>query len=185
MPGAPEISPDGSLLVVPTAESVLPSLNHLTGLDPVTGEVLWSVPLPPEAGGDHPMVSSPPRFSADGRFVYLAAATAHQSWVYAFELQPTVAVDDDPWRQAAGLELLVRPGAGGPRFQFELPAAAAATLAVFDLRGRRVATVIRGETLPAGETTRTWDPRRLASGVYLARLQVPGGAATARFTLVR
>lgn len=185
MPGAPEVSLDGSLLVVPTSESVLPSLNHLNGLDPATGEVLWSVPLPPDAGGEYPMVSSPPRFSADGRFVYLAAATAEESWVYAFELQSTVAVGDGPGHALAGLELLVRPGAGGPRFQFELPAASPATLTVFDVRGRRVATVIRGETLPAGETTRTWDPRRLASGVYLARLQVPGGATTARFTLVR
>jgi outer membrane protein assembly factor BamB len=187
VPGVPAVSPDGSLLVVPTAESLLPSLNSLTGLDPTTGDVLWSVPMPPEADGDHPIAIGMPRFSEDGSFVYLTAASVEQSWVYAFEMPRTVGVTDRLAGSLADLDLraLAATGAGGASFQFRLPAAVPVTLEVHDLRGRKVATVIDGETLAPGENARSWNPGRLASGVYLARLQAGAREATAKLTLVR
>ena len=187
VPGVPAVSPDGSLLVVPTAESFLPSLNTLTGLDPQTGTVRWTVPMPPGEDGQFPVAIGMPRFSADGRMVYLTAATVDRSWVYAFELQSPTGVGDQVIGDLAALDLRVvtSTGSAGAGFRFDLPAAVPVTLEVFDLRGRRVATVIDGETLAAGQTTRSWTPRRLGSGMYLARLQAGHRTATAKLTLVR
>ncbi|MBD3222348.1 PQQ-binding-like beta-propeller repeat protein [bacterium] len=185
VPGAPAISPDGSVLVVPTAESILPSLNSLTGLDPESGDVLWSVPLPPEDDGDYPIVTGMPRFSADGHRVFLSAATFDRSWVYAFALQTTVGVGDEILGDLTGLDLRVLPGGSGTRFRFDLPAAAPVTLEIYDLRGRQVAEVIGRTSMSAGEHSRTWDAGQLASGMYLVRLQAGQRSATAKLTLVR
>jgi len=45
-----------------------------------------------------------------------------------------------------------------------------ATLKVFDLLGREVATLV-DEQLPAGNYKREWHAQDMASGVYLYRLQ--------------
>lgn len=67
--------------------------------------------------------------------------------------------------------------------RFELGTGGQARLDVFDLAGRRVATVC-DEVLPAGSHATTWQPRDLASGLYLARLVTPSGTATFRLVLL-
>jgi hypothetical protein len=64
-----------------------------------------------------------------------------------------------------------------------------ATLAVHDLRGNRVATLVDA-ILPAGEHAAVWDGRdvrgrAVAAGSYLARLSTPAGASTRKLTLVK
>lgn len=85
------------------------------------------------------------------------------------------------------------PISGGTTFSYALPVRARATLEVFDLLGRRVATVAREEAGP-GEHAVTWSGgddqgRPLATGVYVARLQVRGPGLdahpTCRVTVVR
>jgi hypothetical protein len=81
------------------------------------------------------------------------------------------------------------PAAGPTRFAWTLPAAARVRLEVLDVAGRRVALPVAAE-LPAGEHAFAWDGRgsdgrRVAAGVYLARLVTPGGVATARVARVR
>ena len=73
------------------------------------------------------------------------------------------------------------------RIRFTLPAAAAVRLDVFDLRGRRVRTLLDGR-LPPGAHTAAWDGRDAAgaavpAGVYLYRLRA--GTATLSQTVVR
>lgn len=68
------------------------------------------------------------------------------------------------------------PSSGPTSFRFALPTAAAVSLEVFDVRGRRVRTVVDGR-LPAGVREITWDGadhggRRVAHGQYLAKLRV-------------
>lgn len=70
------------------------------------------------------------------------------------------------------------------RFHFELPAAGRATIDVFDLAGRRVASSIEG-TFAAGTNEIAWDARALAPGVYHARLNAGAQAETARLVRVR
>lgn len=82
------------------------------------------------------------------------------------------------------------PFRGRLTFVVAVPEAAGAVeLAVYDLAGRRIRTVTRGALLP-GRHTFLWDGRtdggrRLAAGVYVARLSGTGRAITRRATLVR
>jgi hypothetical protein len=57
-------------------------------------------------------------------------------------------------------------------------------LAVYDVLGRRVATVLSGR-LAAGEHAVTWDAGDLSSGIYCYRLRAGGGSMTKRMTLVK
>jgi hypothetical protein len=73
--------------------------------------------------------------------------------------------------------------------RFSVPAAGRAQLAILDLRGRRIATLVDGE-LAAGTHAVVWDGRdsggaATASGVYLYRLTTSTGVATRRLTLVK
>jgi hypothetical protein len=68
---------------------------------------------------------------------------------------------------------------------FELGHASLVTLKVFDLLGRAVATLIDREEKSAGRHDVVWDGTGAASGIYLYRLQVDGGLATGRMTLMK
>jgi len=67
---------------------------------------------------------------------------------------------------------------------FSLPRPARATLAVFDVAGRRVALLADG-FLPAGRHAVRWDAAGQASGVYLARLDCEGAARVRRLVLLK
>ncbi len=67
---------------------------------------------------------------------------------------------------------------------FELDRPGEVRLEVFDVAGRRVATLAEGRH-EAGTHTATWDAYGLASGVYVARLTAAGAVETRRMTLVR
>lgn len=74
------------------------------------------------------------------------------------------------------------PSSGATSFVVSLPAAGNVELAMYDLAGRRVATLWRG-ALPAGSREFTWQPGRAPSGVYFARLSVDGEVRSSRVTL--
>jgi acid phosphatase len=72
---------------------------------------------------------------------------------------------------------------------FSLPRELAVTGDIWAVDGSRVVTLLRDETLPAGDNEVRWDGRnargnRVASGVYLFRLSTQLGARTARLVLV-
>jgi len=74
--------------------------------------------------------------------------------------------------------------------RFGLPRAATVDLAVFAAGGRRVATLIAGELLPAGFHAREWrgrdgEGRALASGVYFLRLEAGGRTVTQKMLLLK
>lgn len=76
------------------------------------------------------------------------------------------------------------PFRGSTRLHFTLPASAHASLAVFDISGRRVRTILDGR-LEAGVHSRLWDGRsesggRLRAGIYFARLRVDGAESQTR-----
>lgn len=94
----------------------------------------------------------------------------------------------------AGLPLAVRvhPNPFNPAvtIAFELPAAGPVTLAIFDVAGRRVRTVLQCANHPAGRSTAHWDGRSdagqaVASGVYVCWLQTTGGTVTRKLQLLR
>lgn len=89
---------------------------------------------------------------------------------------------------------LLHPGFPNPfnpstTLAFELPAAGRARVAVFDLAGRLVRTLVEAP-LGAGPHRATWDGRDdagrvVGAGTYLARLEAGNTASTTRLTLVK
>jgi serine protease AprX len=75
------------------------------------------------------------------------------------------------------------PARGSVNFSFELETAGHVELAVYDLSGRRVATVVDAE-LPAGRHGCVWEADA-PSGVYLYRLTSDGFSQTHRLVLAR
>ena len=76
------------------------------------------------------------------------------------------------------------PLAGQARIPYELPAASAVRLAVYDALGREVAVVASGER-PAGFHEASLDASGLSPGVYHVRLTAGAFVGAARFTVVR
>ena len=67
---------------------------------------------------------------------------------------------------------------------FGVPKDEKVTLAVYDLLGRRVATLVNGE-IGAGFHTVTWDASRLASGVYIYRITAGDYIQSRRMLLIK
>jgi len=76
------------------------------------------------------------------------------------------------------------PARGAATIVFSLAAPARATLKVYDLAGREVATPFDGAAA-AGRHTATVDAAALAPGVYLYRLTAGGDVATGRLAVTR
>jgi hypothetical protein len=103
----------------------------------------------------------------------------------------TTSVVETPGR---GDELHLRPPLPNPfnprtTIAFDLPAASRVRLSVFDLRGRLVRTLL-DESRSAGRHDVVWEGRsdqgrRVASGVYLLRLEANGAVETRRVALVK
>ena len=93
---------------------------------------------------------------------------------------------DSERREASRRFALVgsQPARDVVRFRFELPASGEVALEVFDVSGRRVADRIVG-SWPAGSHEIAWDARRLAQGVYVARLTALSQQEVAPLILVR
>ena len=83
-----------------------------------------------------------------------------------------------------------QPSSGVVRFPFELAAPAPLRLAIFDVRGRKVRTLLNGVTLNAGPFTVVWDGlddhgRAAPPGYYVARLDAGTLAGSRPVLLVR
>ena len=76
------------------------------------------------------------------------------------------------------------PSGGEARLRYVLPARGSVSLELFDLQGRRLATLAKG-TVEAGPHEARWNGRlesgaRARAGMYLARLETPWGARVVR-----
>ncbi|MEO1478945.1 MAG: T9SS type A sorting domain-containing protein, partial [Bacteroidota bacterium] len=89
-----------------------------------------------------------------------------------------------PQPQALTLDAYPNPVRGTATLAYTLPESGRATLAVYDVLGRRVA-VVTDATQAAGAHVETFDTRRLASGVYVAVLTTEIGRQTRHFTVLR
>jgi|GEM_PF-6003630 len=83
----------------------------------------------------------------------------------------------------AKLSVWPNPGNSSFDIRFELQRAALASVRVFDLSGRLVATLVEA-SFAAGEYTRTWDGNSQASGIYFVRLDVAGMQGIAQKVLL-
>jgi hypothetical protein len=91
-----------------------------------------------------------------------------------------------PARQPLALgRCLPNPARTGATIPFELPVAANATLAVYDVQGRRIATVLGDAQRPAGPQAVGVDVSGWPVGCYLYRLEAAGMTATRKMIVVR
>lgn len=98
------------------------------------------------------------------------------------------AVQDAPARLRLGRNF-PNPFNPSTTLAFDLPAPAPVSLHVYDMQGRRVATLQQGE-LPAGRHSRTWNGldhrgRPVPSGLFVARLEVGGEVMTRKLVLTK
>jgi hypothetical protein len=82
----------------------------------------------------------------------------------------------------SGVSVSPNPFAGRTTVSFEVAAAGAARLSVYDVLGREVAVLVDGH-VEAGSHSATFDGRGLASGTYVYRLVVGSEVQTGRITL--
>lgn len=68
---------------------------------------------------------------------------------------------------------------------FGTPETGKVTLEVFDVLGRKVATLLAGENKAAGRHTVTFNASNLASGMYIYRLQAGSTVITKKLTLIK
>jgi endonuclease/exonuclease/phosphatase family metal-dependent hydrolase len=96
--------------------------------------------------------------------------------------------DDGAPRRVAFLAPRPNPLSSGCQLGFELPRAAEADLAIYDLTGRRIATLASG-TQGAGRHLLRWDAvdangARVGAGVYFTRFRTAGMDRTARVVVL-
>jgi hypothetical protein len=81
------------------------------------------------------------------------------------------------------------PARGGARIAVEVPRQSSVELAVFDVSGRHVRTLLQGVRAP-GTYQAVWDGRdergqMIHSGVYFYRLRAPGFESTRSLQIIR
>ena len=83
------------------------------------------------------------------------------------------------------------PNPGNPslRIAYAMPARGAIAIAIYDLRGERVRTLVGG-VVDAGANSVVWDGRddrgvRTASGIYLCRIEALGRSASTKLALLK
>lgn len=116
--------------------------------------------------------------------------TGFSDWIIAEDLSLVGVGDGTPARPSFALAPN-HPNPFNPstRLEYSLPAAGRVRLAVYDVAGRLVRTLVDAE-LPGGAHAAAWDGtddhgRAAPSGTYFARLEADGRVATGRMGLVR
>ncbi len=97
--------------------------------------------------------------------------------------------DKPPVSLVSGLVVFPNPFNPQTEISFSLPASSEVTLSIYDLRGRKIDTLVSG-FLTAGTHTVKWDSRNSegrsqASGVYFCKLKAGLIQYTGRLTLIR
>ncbi len=104
--------------------------------------------------------------------------------VYLFD-DLIVSAEGAPEPAALAIEAVVpNPTAGAGTVRYRLAAAGTATVAVFDLLGRRVAVLADGPHAAGAHAARL-DAGALPSGLYVVRVTQAGAVASSRLAVVR
>jgi hypothetical protein len=101
----------------------------------------------------------------------------------------TISSIDSPGDPAIPLAFFIEQNYPNPfnpstTIRYGLPAAAEVTVAVFDVLGREVATLVEGRQA-AGVHAVGWDASHAASGLYLCRIQAGTSVGTTRMMLIK
>jgi len=153
----------------------------LAALDGATGALLDWDPKPDQSV--HALEVSGERLYAGGYF-QAAAGLPHLALMGVS--MPYIAPPPAP----LGPDVMLSPIRPTPlqstaTIRYALPAAASVSLAVYDLQGRRVESLLEHQVQPAGEHLLTVSAERLAAGCYFYRLEAGGMVSTQKAVVVR
>lgn len=161
------------------------SMSDLWSLS-LAGAPAWSSLQP--AGALDPLAEHSALYDADqDRLVSYGGKGAYNTtWLYL----PAAVLDAPAPITRSSLRVVATPNPSGAdvELSFALPAAGRARLTLFEVTGRRVATLIDA-SLPAGTHAARWDGRighrNAPAGVYLARLESGAQVVTTRVMRIR
>jgi hypothetical protein len=129
--------------------------------------------------------------AASGRDGSAVAARAHvlEEILRTFGHLPSGQPTDVPERQAFSVRAHPNPFNPGTVFSYHMSQRGRLTIQIFNARGERVRTLV-DEVIPEGDGARGWDGRddagrAVASGVYVYRVQAPGGEAVGKLAFVK
>lgn len=92
-----------------------------------------------------------------------------------------VRIEVVPVAGGGAVEVAVQANHGGlAKVSYSLPAPGMVDVGIYDIAGRRVATLEKRE-LPAGSHVATWDASRVGRGIYFCRVRI--GSATVTRTV--
>jgi hypothetical protein len=77
------------------------------------------------------------------------------------------------------------PASGTATIDFTLDTESKVSMNVYDVAGRRVATLINNEVHPAGLNTVSLNTRQMPTGIYFVKMQTPVKSVTRKITVVR
>jgi photosystem II stability/assembly factor-like uncharacterized protein len=127
--------------------------------------------------------TSPEVLAADASYLYLGS-DQRAVWRRPFHDETAVAQGPADLPANLTLELSSAASRGSLEVRFGLPHSMSASLSLYDIRGARVARIADG-VMDGGIHRRAFDGSRLASGVYLVRLEGGGEAIARKWVLVR
>ena len=185
------IGANGEILVSGFSDGTGTSWDVATlGLEPGFGELNWSVRYD---GVDNLTDEARDIFMNDQGTLLVTGycyggVTSMDQLVLSYDHDPNTGVSGPP---AMTVALSASPNPFNPAttLSFDLPEAAVVELSVFDLAGRRVATLLRGR-VEAGVRRVSWsglgdDGVPLSSGTYFARLVAGRTASTRKVVLAK
>ncbi len=111
-------------------------------------------------------------------------SAAEPRFMLRIERGPTSIERDTPIEFALG-QNYPNPFNPSTTIKYALPEIATVRLDVYDMLGRRVATLVNNDAHAAGYHTVIFDASRLASGVYIYRLQAGSTTITRKLTLIK
>ncbi|MEP0545591.1 MAG: CARDB domain-containing protein [Rhodothermales bacterium] len=158
------------------AESI--SVDEVDAGDSEDGEVEFAVPSSLDPGDYFLLV-----VADDGNDV-TESDESNNTFAIPFTVLMTTASEGTPdvaFRLAAPAP---NPATDRVTLGYSLSEAGPVHLAVYDVLGRRVATLVEA-TQPAGDHVADWDASGLASGTYVLRLSAAGEVRTRQATVVR
>ncbi|MEX2351052.1 MAG: LamG-like jellyroll fold domain-containing protein, partial [Balneolaceae bacterium] len=130
------------------------------------------------------MLTSTLLFIADDIQLSLKATDPEGLWGYREFLMTVRPLDEKPGRVYELKQNYPNPYNTSTRIEFWVPVQAEVVLKVYDLLGRKVATLVDQKNLPAGVHRLEWTSDNLASGIYFYRLEVLGSDGS-RFVKTR
>jgi glucose/arabinose dehydrogenase len=136
---------------------------------------------------DAPMAISSFGLDQNQELYICSYVEAQTSAIYRFTGNPLQTSVDEPAGIPAAFRLeqnYPNPFNPSTTISFALPLAGHVRLEVFDILGRKVASLI-DENRPQGHSAVTWNARESSSGVYFYRLSWPGGVASRAMILAK